>query len=115
VGHYNASIADLHHNYINPQENGNRSDVRWLEISTQDRQTIRIEGDPTINFSLHYYDLPNLSKARHGSELQWGKAPYLYIDYAQSGLGSNACGPDVLPQYQLSPQKYAFHFGLALL
>ena len=113
AGLYHANIADLHHNYINPQENGNRSDVRWLEIPGNQIEGIKVEGDPLINFSLHYYDLMNLTKARHAIELIWGDEPYLYIDYAQTGLGSNACGPDTLPPYQLPPKMYAFNFYLS--
>ena len=114
TGHYHANIADLHHNYINPQENGNRSDVRWLEIPGNQIEGIKVEGDPLINFSLHYYDLMNLTKARHATELIWGDEPYLYIDYAQTGLGSNSCGPDTLPPYQLPPKMYVFSFYFQL-
>ena len=114
VGLYSSSIADLHHNYINPQENGNRSDVRWLEISGKQTEGFRVEGNPYINFSLHYYDLTNLPESRHISELTWGDSPYLFIDFAQTGLGSNACGPDTLPKYQLPPTKHEFCFWLSL-
>ena len=113
VGLYSTSIADLHHNYIKPQENGNRSDVRWLEIYGNNLDGIQVQGDPYINFSLHYFNLMNLTKAGHISDLRWDDAPYLYIDYAQTGLGSNSCGPDTLPKYQLSPEKHEFSFWLS--
>ena len=114
-GLYSANIAELHHDYIRPQENSNRSDVRWLEIAGNDSKAIRIEGNPKLNFSLQYYSLNNLTHAHHISELEWGDAPYLYIDYAQTGLGSNACGPDTSPEYQLKPEVYEFSFTLSLI
>ncbi len=102
-------IQDLYHPYITPQENGNRSDVRWLEISSaKTGAAFRIEGQPLFNFSAHYVTLQNLTEAKHQNELKWLKSPYLYFDYAQSGLGSNACGPDVMTKYRLQPKPYTF-------
>ncbi|MDY6868150.1 MAG: beta-galactosidase small subunit [Chloroflexota bacterium] len=111
---YQTKIKDLFHPYLRPRENGNRSDVRWLSISGQNPPTINITGQPLLNFSLHYCSLENLTKAEHTNEINWEKAPYLYIDFAQTGLGSNACGPDTLPQYQLKPKRYEFDFTLSL-
>jgi len=86
--------------------------VRWLKIHTEDQPDVRVTGDRLFNFSLHYCSLSNLSSAKHTNEIELEQHPQLYIDLGQSGLGSNACGPDVLPQYRLNPQPY--HFSVLL-
>lgn len=109
---YSSKSKDLFHPYINPQENGNRSDVRWLEVEGENGPTFKIKGIPSFNFSLHHCTLQNLTDAKHTNEIHWEPEPTLYIDFAQTGLGSNACGPDALPEYRLTPQPY--HFSIIL-
>ncbi len=112
IGEYTQSTRDLFHPYVTPQENGNRSEVRWVSFSGDDQPVILIKGQPTLNFSVHHCSLENLTQASHINELLWEDAPYLYIDAAQTGLGSNACGPDTLAEYRLSPKGYQFDFLL---
>jgi beta-galactosidase/beta-glucuronidase len=111
---YNMDIKKLFHPYLNPQENGNRADVRWLKLSGIDVPELTLHGLPALNFSLHHCSLDSLTQARHIHEVDWEDAPYLYVDFAQTGLGSNACGPDTLPKYRLKSQPYHFSFVLSL-
>ncbi len=114
IDRFQSSISDLFHPYLKPQENGNRADARWVKIKSSELPTIIIESDPVFNFSLHLCSLENLTEAKHQHEIRWEEAPYLYLDLAQTGLGSNACGPDSLPEYQLAPKPYTFSFRLAI-
>jgi beta-galactosidase/beta-glucuronidase len=117
IDHHESSISDLFHPYIHPQENGNRSDVRWLRIKSNGsngQPDLVIEGEKIFNFSLHHCSLKNLTSAKHLHEIQWEEAPTLYLDMAHTGLGSNACGPDALSEYQLSPKDYRFGFQVYL-
>lgn len=114
IDRHESSIADLFHPYISPQENGNRSDVRWVQIMSSHLPALVVEGDPTFNFSLHHCSLENLTTAKHLHEIHMEDAPHLFIDMAQTGLGSNACGPDALAEYQLSPKNYKFSFMIYL-
>jgi beta-galactosidase/beta-glucuronidase len=112
IDRYSAMTDELFHPYIHPQENGNRTDVRWLRIFGSDCPTIKILGKPSLNFSIHHCSLENLTKAQHTNEIKWSSLPYLYIDMAQTGLGSNSCGPDTLKEYRLDPKPYSFSFAL---
>ena len=112
IDRYSARSRDLFHPYIHPQETGNRTDVRWLEISGENISSLTIIGYPSFNFSIHHCALMNLTQAKHTDEIDWDAMPFLYIDYAQTGLGSNACGPDTLPIYRLNPENISFRFVL---
>jgi hypothetical protein len=112
VDRYTAKTCELFHPYLMPQENGNRTDVRWVKFTGDDLPAITLLGQPLLNFSVHHCSLDNLTRARHTDEVAWEPDPYVYIDFAQTGLGSNACGPDTLPQYQLKPEPYHFRFLL---
>lgn len=112
---YHMSTHDLFHPYINPQENGNRSDIRWLTISAKILPQIMISSEYPFNFSIHHCSLENLTQAKHTNDIKMEAAPYLYVDLAQTGLGSNACGPDALPQYQLAPKLISTTLKLSLV
>ncbi|WP_420030129.1 hypothetical protein [Psychromicrobium xiongbiense] len=45
-----------------------------------------------------------LSAAAHPHELPPSQRTWLYLDAAQNGVGSRACGPDVWPEYALRPE-----------
>lgn len=108
VDTFHSRIRELFHLYIRPQENGNRSDIRWLDLQTGEKAHCRIMGQPVFNFSAHRVTLENLTEAEHTNALVWEESPTLYLDLAQTGLGSNACGPDTLREYRLEPKPYHF-------
>ena len=112
---YTEETTHLFHPYIRPQENGNRSDIRWLCLTGEQMPVIKIMGENTFNFSIHHCSLENLTKAKHTDEIHWEAAPYLYLDLEQTGLGSNACGPDTLLEYRLEPKKLSTLFRFSLI
>ncbi|MFA7407334.1 MAG: glycoside hydrolase family 2 TIM barrel-domain containing protein [Anaerolineaceae bacterium] len=109
---HTAKTVDLFHPYIMPQENGNRTDTRWLKLCGNDVPPVSVLGLPSFDFSIHHSSLTNLTNARHIDEVTFQANPWLYIDLAQTGLGSNSCGPDTLLQYRLEPRPYQFNIRL---
>lgn len=112
VDHYAMPTRELFHPYLRPQENGNRSEVQWVRFSDDQHPGFHVYGRPHFDFNAQYCSLENLTAAQHPSDLVWEKTPTLYIDAAQTGLGSNACGPDTLSKYQFEPDELSFSFEL---
>ncbi len=110
LGSYAMKTKALFHSYLRPQENGNRSDVAWVRFTGPDLVDIQILGQPTLNFNAQYVSLDNLTTASHPSEICWEETPYIYIDAAQTSLGSNSCGPDTLAKYQFFAEDVDFRF-----
>jgi hypothetical protein len=69
-------------------------------------------GDPLLEVSAHHFTNENLTTARHTYELKRLPEIYLNLDYAQSGLGSAACGPGRLEKYQLKAVETQFSLRL---
>ncbi|MGC9397792.1 MAG: glycoside hydrolase family 2 TIM barrel-domain containing protein [Anaerolineae bacterium] len=92
--------------YIVPQENGNKTDVRWATFTDAEGAGLRIEGAPTFNVSAHHVTAHDLAAARHIHELKRRPEITLNVDIAQAGLGTEACGPGVLPPYELTAKVY---------
>ena len=102
VGRYRSTVEELQTPYVFPQENGNRREVRWAELSGP-QGTLRIEGEPTVDLTVRRWSTEDLDAARHTNELRPRDRVYVNLDAGQHGLGSAACGPGVLPQDQLHP------------
>ena len=111
VGLYEMTIDELFEPYIVPQENGNRSETRWVEVSGEN-MGIRITCDKLFEFSANRYDIGDLEKADHLYKLE--KKPYvnLYLDQMQAGLGSAGCGPDTLFKYRVKSEPHIWSFDI---
>lgn len=111
IGHYRLPLREYLHDYSKPQDNGNRCDVRWFEISSTNH-TIRIDGCQPLCIRAWDYGEEDLAMARHPYELRRGKFVNLNIDLDLNGVGgSDSWGARPLPQYTVSgnePHSYSF-------
>ncbi|MBM7858834.1 glycoside hydrolase family 2 TIM barrel-domain containing protein [Lentzea nigeriaca] len=114
IGRFTSTVDELQTPYVFPQENGNRSDVRWLHLTAGGRG-IRVSGEPVFDFTARRWTSEDLDAARHTDELKPRDHVYLNLDLAQHGLGTASCGPGVLPQYRLHAQKASFSLTFAPL
>jgi beta-galactosidase len=120
LGAWSLSPVEMETPYIMPQENGNRSGVRSLDLHFKAGQTLRLVPDAPCNISVSRYGREDLLKALHLPELtdvsQGPQGYYLFnIDIAQRGVGTATCGPDTLEQYRLRPGIYRLRLEAALV
>jgi len=103
VGLYRGTVQEQYVPYIRPQENGNKSDVRWAALTDLRGRGLLLAGDGLMNVSVHHHTAEDFTAARHAHELVRRPVTVVNIDREQCGLGSNSCGPGPLPQYLLQP------------
>ena len=108
LGVWAADLGALYTPYVFPQENGNRSDVRWVALANTRGQGLLAVGMPTLNFSAHRFTTMDLENARHTCELVPRPEITLNLDYRQNGLGTASCGPGPWAQYLLRPEEFRF-------
>jgi beta-galactosidase len=115
VARYRADVDDLSTDYILPQENGLRCDVRELTLSDDAGSRLRVTaiGEP-FAFSLSRYRPEDLAAARHTTDLVPRDETILHLDHRHRGLGNLSCGPDALDRYKITPGTYrwAWHFEI---
>jgi beta-galactosidase len=110
---YTSSVSDLFEPYITPQENGNRSEIRWVIIyRAEDDLGLLIEGDDLLNFSASYYEDDDIEQAGHLHQLTKKEYIIVSIDHLHAGLGTAACGPGVRSKYLLHTDD--FRFGIRI-
>lgn len=110
-GLYHAKPADLHEDYIRPQENGSHTDCDYVIVSG-DKAGLAAASGKTFSFNASVYTQEELEKKAHNYELEPCGSTVLCLDYAQSGIGSNSCGPVLENKYRLDTQMFTFHIKL---
>ncbi|NUR84791.1 MAG: DUF4981 domain-containing protein [Nonomuraea sp.] len=102
VGRWSSTIDALQTPYVYPQENGQRADVRWAEL-TGPGGGLRVSG--LFGLTARRWTTAQLHAARHRPDLVPGERVHLHLDLAQQGIGTASCGPGTLPQYELRAQE----------
>ncbi|MFE9613992.1 glycoside hydrolase family 2 TIM barrel-domain containing protein [Streptomyces sp. NPDC006012] len=110
VGRFSATVHDLSVDYARPQETGHRSQVRQLVLTSGSSEVLRVATLPDMHgrrpgFTLSRHTPQQIAQARHPFDLPESGKSHLFIDAAQHGLGSRACGPDVWPEFALRPES----------
>jgi beta-galactosidase len=109
IGVHKMRIIDLFEQHPEPQDNGNRSDIRWVAFTPNVGETgLFITGDTLLNFSAYQYSDANLSAARRINELEEADSWTVNIDLKQAALGTATCGPGVLEKYLIKNQVYEY-------
>ena len=101
----------LHEDYIRPQENGSRCGCDYVTVSGGGRSLTAVSPNP-FSFNASPYTQEELTEKRHNFELEPCGSTVLCLDWAQSGTGSNSCGPELLRQYRLDEEMFWFRMRL---
>ncbi len=118
LGEYAMPLSEFQTEYIHPQDNGNRCDVRWLELSSAadddvtPRRTLRIEGLQPLCIRAWDYGEEDLEGARHPDDIPRHRFVNVNIDLNIHGVGgTDTWGKRTLPQYTIDgnqPHHLAF-------
>ena len=118
VGVYESKVSDLYYAYGRPQENGYRTDTRWVELTDQSGKGLRFEGLPLICFSAHHnlnsdFDHGLEKKQIHSIDIQPRDLISLNIDYKQMGLGGdNSWGARTWDKYLLDSEDLNYSYTI---
>jgi len=106
TGIYNSTVNEMYEPYLIPQDNGLRTDNRWVRITDKEGFGLEFSGNKLFNFNAYSFSTDNLTKALYTYQLQPADCITFNFDYATSGVGCTAVS--VFPEYQVMPQRYDF-------
>lgn len=116
VGLWRGAIADQHHDYMRPQDTGNKVDVRWMELSGAGGG-VRVQGRQLLMANALAFPYTDLYRRPPGtwksSDIQPRERGTLLIDGAQWGVGGDNSWsfvgqPHMQYRTQLAPTTVAF-------
>ncbi len=103
---YESNADKEYVNYIRPQEHGNHTQTKVLDI----RNGLKFMTENEFEFNVSHYNSIHLDEAKHINELKKDDATNVRIDYKVSGIGSQSCGPKLFEHYQLKEEDIEFSF-----
>lgn len=117
VGLYKGSVADQYFPYDRPQENGNKTEVRWMSLTDTAGQGLMVVGQPYVSTSAYLFptedlDEPGLRKSqRHLSDIQFKDMVTWNIDLKQMGVGGDTSwGAYPHQPYLIPAERMSFSF-----
>ena len=114
MGIYRSTVDGMHTDYVFPQENGHREQVKWFGLS-DGKQTMLCKAQGELGLNIANYTDESLEKARHPYEIEKSDDVILHLDYLHSGLGSNSCGEEQLEEYKVKRQDFSMTFTFSLV
>ena len=113
LGVYETTLQDYETEYVHPQDNGNRCDIRWFEIGNGSERVL-IDGFQPLCIRAWDYGEEDLADVRHPNDIQRGRFVNLNIDLSVHGVGgADTWGKHTLPQYTV-PGTSAHHYSFIL-
>ena len=94
--------------YIMPQEHGNHANCKALYMANG----LSFTTDNVFEINVSDYSSHALTKAMHIDELDKNGVVNVRIDYKDSGVGSNSCGPQLLEKYRFAEKEFQFGFSV---
>lgn len=114
IGVYSSTVDSLFFDYIEPQETGNRTDVRWVSLTNASGKGLLAIGMPEIEFNALRYTPWELESKAHPYELVSSDFITLRLNYHQMGVGGDdSWGARPHPEFTLYPNRtYTYRFRL---
>ncbi len=126
VGLYDRSVGELYQPYIRPQENGNRTDVRWAAVLDSLGNGLLFKGMPWIEVTAHHnimedFESPQKTVGRfedgkpvvnrHINDVKPRDLTSVNIDLKQMGVGGDdSWGAMTHEKYRLTDKEYRYSF-----
>ena len=129
TGLYKSDIKEGFHRYMRPQETGNKTDVRWMELIASEVK-LKVTSREWLNASIWPFQMKELDfiegkdgaasasglvpvTSKHGADIKIGKKYQWNIDYRQMGVGGdNSWGAKVHDEYLIEPNMYKYSFTI---
>ncbi|WP_328779496.1 DUF4981 domain-containing protein [Streptomyces canus] len=115
VGLYSGTVAEQWTPYIRPQENGNKTDVRWAALTGRDGVGLLVSGEPLLEVNASHFTPEDLSSGvRHDYQLTPRDAVVLRVNHRQMGVGGdNSWGAHTHDEYKLFANRdYSYTYRL---
>ncbi|WP_460070869.1 glycoside hydrolase family 2 TIM barrel-domain containing protein [Streptomyces sp. YKOK-I1] len=111
VGLHTGTVSGQWTPYLRPQENGNKTDVRWVALTGGDGPGLLVSGEPLLEFNASHFTPEDLSVgARHDYQLTPRREVVLRVNHRQMGVGGdNSWGAHTHDAYKLLADRDYSH------
>ena len=112
VSRWSSTIDEQFHPYVVPQEHAAHTDTRWMSLVDERGSGIVVAGDRPLIMTARADHDQALTAASTLAGLDPAPTTEVHVDLAVRGLGTAACGPDVLDRFVVRPGRHRFSWTL---
>ena len=116
IGVYRSTVDKEWVEYMRPQENGNKTDVRWVKLTNAAGIGIMATGGAPLNVTARHYTKTDMERAGYTFQMKRHPETYLNLDGAQMGAGGiDSWSPNAYPMlpYRIaSGEERSFRYTL---
>ncbi len=114
IGVHAGTVDGQWTDYPRPQENGNKTEVRWVALTDANGNGLLVsaEGAP-LGIGARHYSRQTIGKSDYSFQMERSPDIFLNIDAAQSGVGGiNSWGRTPLEKHRLNETRYSYAYRL---
>ncbi len=111
MGLYRTTVTDNFEPYVRPQENSAHVYTKWADVTDVGGQGMYYAAD-SFSLSVSHYSPELLTRTKHNYELVPERHTTVIIDYRNSPLGSNSCGPELDKALRIDEKNFSFTFKM---
>jgi len=108
LSEWGTTVTDNFEPYVRPQENSAHYGCRWAKVTSVAGHGLLFTAQTPFSFSASHFTPEQLTNIKHNHELVPDKETTVIIDYKQSGIGSNSCGPVLEEKYRFDEETFTF-------
>jgi beta-galactosidase len=113
VAVYRTTVTDNYFPYSQPQETGNKVEVRWATITNAQGAGLLAAGQPLLGVNALHHSAEDMDQAGHHHQMPVRAETYLNLDWKQMGLGGDdSWGALPLEKYRLEAGPLSYRFRL---
>jgi beta-galactosidase len=113
VGVYATTVADNYFRYSQPQETGNKVEVRWAAVTNPSGTGLLAAGQPLLSVNALHHSAEDMDQAGHHPEMTPRAETWLNLDWRQMGLGGDdSWGALPLEKYRIKAGPLSYRFRL---
>jgi beta-galactosidase len=107
-GRFRSDVAAPPEDSLRPQEHGSHWGCDLVRLEDGVGHCLCVESESPFCFNVSPYTQEELAAKAHNYELAPCGDTVLCVDFAQSGIGSNSCGPELAERFRLSDEEFRF-------
>ena len=120
---YSSTVEEQTHWYVRPQENGNKTDVRWAKLKNDKGVTVKVTSPIWLEVNASNYPIENHSNTLiddekpllHPYQVDKGEDIDFFIDMIKMGVGGDTSwGAMPHKKYQIRPGEYQYKFSIII-
>jgi beta-galactosidase len=116
IGVYSSTVDKEWVDYMRPQENGNKTDVRWVKLTNAQGVGLMAVGAPALNVTARHYTKTEMENAAYTFQMRRHPETYLNLDWKEMGAGGiDSWSPNAYPMapYRIDGnQPYSYRYRL---